>query len=729
MAFMIFTTIVCLALITLLPHMAHAQFNKHSMKVRVHTVNKVPELVINGKPTVPLVFFYNTGQSDDYIRRFQNPQVEYAASAGVHLYSMLLPTSYIADGNDHTGLNDILRSFADKDDKAMLILRLWPGPNPGWPEWKDIAANQIMRFADGTTGPISLASPYFWQLSNRGLREIIRYVEDGPYGNRVIGYHIGGPEFEMFPYQFREKGPDISQPNQQRFREWLKGIYHTDANLQKAWANPKITLNDELIPIGEPARFPMHYQGNAKPIEVFYTPRKERNWVDYGAYVSELAVSRIRDWARVVKSETNNAKLTVFCYGYTTELVGSFGAHNSLQQLLLCTDVDVLMSPVPYFGRTVGEPAGFMSPVDSIPLHNKLWLNEDDIRTSLVDQSAVPKWLSDDMFGVRSQTLETTVNLLDRNYGNLLIHRAASWWMDLSGAGAFKHPAPWKMLAERLPMYRDLYKNPTQYKPDAAVIIDERSKLYIKSDWDAFNWSLIDFRNQCNKSGAAVGYYTLQDFIEGLVPPCKLYLFPNAFSLSAEQVRQLRGRLDQNKSTAIWHYAPGYINGSQFSISQACALTSMQLKLADGKSNSIGEGLAAGLRWAPDLTLSPRLVAADPSVEVFGRYPDGAVSAAIKKSARHTDIFLGSLGVTAELLTHLMRRSSVHVWVDDGSAVQTDGQWLMVHSAAAGAKIINVPDGVKAVPLTGSIIKQSGQIITAHFNEGQTRWFKLTKKQ
>ncbi len=719
---------ICIGLATTLLLVSSIAQSASGLTASVSTQNGVSRLIINNKPTLPFVFFYNTHQSTGYIERFQNPQVVLSAIAGVHIYSMLIPTSFIPNGKDFTGLNEIMQSFVDKDSKALFILRIWPGPNPSWPEWKDIPNEETMLYADGTRGPISLASDYYWKLSNRGLSELIRYVEDGPYGNRIVGYHVGGPEFEMFPYQFREKGPDVSRPSQVRFRQWLIARYGSDAKLQKAWANRAIRLDTAEVPVGEPGRFPMHYQGPGKMINVFYSLPRERAWVDYSEYVSELAISRLQDWAKLIKRETNRKKLSIFCYGYTSELIGSFGAHSALQKLMKSPDVDVLMSPVPYYGRTVGEPAGFMSPVDSIPLHKKLWLNEDDIRTNLVDQTAVPSWLVDDLFGVRSQSTQTTINLLDRNFGNLLVHRAATWWMDLSGAGAFNDPAPWAMLKKRLPMYQDVYNNPKPYRPEVAVILDEHSKLYVKSDWDAFFWSLIDLRNQCGRSGASVGYYTLQDFITGLVPKCKLYLFPNTFAVTPEQTSLINARLDREKATAIWHYASGCLNGNAIDARQSSRLTGIFLRQLNGKQNSIGEGLLKGLKWAPDLTLKPRLVIADKAAKIVGHYPDGKPSAAIKRTGQHTSIYLGSLGLTSQLLTKLFTNAGVHTWTRDGSVVQTDGQWLMIHTDKPGPKSIYLPLGIKAKPLTGSIVKQSGQIITANFIKGDTRWFKLSAK-
>ncbi|MHB1461095.1 MAG: hypothetical protein ACYC1M_07440 [Armatimonadota bacterium] len=696
------------------------------LSATVITKNDVPILMINRKAVAPISFFYNIQQSTNYIERFQNPQVSFSKQAGVHIYSTLIPTSYVLNGKDTTGLNEILESFISKDPEALLILRIWPGPKPGWPEWGDIPTEESMLYADGIRGPISIASDYYWKLSNRGLSELIRYIEDGPYSDHILGYHVGGPEFEMFPYQYREQGPDISRPNQIKFRQWLRSKYKSDRKLQQAWGDNTVTLSTAKVPVGEPGRFPMHSAGYDKTISVFYDLPKERNWVDFGEFTSDTALARIQDWASLIKRETQLRKLTIFCYGYFFDLSGSFGAHSALQKMLKSPNVDILMSPITYLGRAVGEPGSFMSPVDSIALHKKLWLNEDDIRTAMLDPSALPSWIAEDMLTARNQTTQTTVNLLDRNFGNLLIHRAATWWTDLSGAGALNDPAPWAMLAKRLPMYQRLYEHPTPYRPEVALILDETSKLYVKSDIDAWFWSLMDFRNQCGKSGAAVGYYTLQDFISGLVPRCKAYLFPNSFHITDAQATQINARLDRERATALWHYAAGCIGSDGLNTQQASTLTGIQTAQHDGRQTSSGEGLLAGLKWAPDFSLSPRMVVSDPKANILGRYADGEISSAAKMMGHHTSIFMGSMGISAEVLTRLFSKYGVHTWTRDGSVIQTDGQWLMVHSGIAGHKTIYLPKGVRAEPLAGTIIKRSGQELTVEFSTGETRWFKLS---
>ncbi len=344
-----------------------------------------------------------------------------------------------------------------------------------------------------------------------------------------------------------------AKPTRFVFATGCRDHYGTTEALRAAWGDEEVTLRTARVPVDEEGRFHMH---GMPEIQLFYDLPRQQAWADYSQYQAELFAKRIESWARLVKRVTDGRKLTVFFYGYLFELVGSFSGHEALNQVLDCPDVDILVSPVPYGNRTAGNAAGFMSPVDSLPLHGKLWLNEDDMRTSILNEKDFPGWINDSMFGERAKTISETVNLLDRNTAALYTHRAGTWWMDLVGAGAFNDAAVWELMAERRPLFEQLGEQPRPFKPEVAVLIDERSRTYMRADWDYFYLGLMRLRDQITKCGASVGYYTLEDFLTGLVPKCKAYLFANAFYLDDQQIAKLHQRLEQEGATAIWVAAP-----------------------------------------------------------------------------------------------------------------------------------------------------------------------------
>ena len=695
-------------------------------QARVAFSGGVPRLTLNGRPTLPLVFFFNTDPGNAKNRQYLAEQVRLAAGAGVHLYSLPLRCPRLPDGvtPNYAWSDGLLDAFIQADPQATFILRLYPGPQRSWREWAQIPESEFAHFADGSRGQVSLASDWFWGPTDQDLAALIRRYEASPYGPRLLGYHPGGPDSEMFHDSYREKGPDYSPANQRRFRLWLSRRYPDDLALQQAWANPQVTLATAGIPTFPPGRFPMHGVSGEETVRFFYDLPAERDWVDFSAYANELVAERIETWAELIKRETGGRKLVVFFYGYTFELPGSFSGHYCLQRVLACPQVDVLVSPYSYHERGPGGPGSFMSPVDSVTAHGKLWLNEDDTRTSLLDLSQIPgQWL---LFDQPAASLPATLGLLERNFAAILTHRAGTWWMDLMAAGAFNHPALWDMLQARAGLYAELYRHPTPYRPQVALIVDERSKLYVKSDWDANYLTLVRLRDEAARSGAAVGYYTLDDFTAGLVPRCPVYLFPNSFCLDAGQVRRLRSRLDREQATAIWLYAPGYLSPAGPDLAQASRLAGLQLAVQDGLQGSRGEGLLARLAWGAGVRVSPRLVVSDERAVPLGRYrADGLVSAAMVQAGRHRSVFLGDMEVSRQVLARLFASAGAHLWTRGGEVVHTDGSILAVHSGRAGLVRIYLPPGTRAEPLQARLARRQASLLLARFEAGETCWFRL----
>jgi hypothetical protein len=101
------------------------------------------------------------------------------------------------------------------------------------------------------------------------------------------------------------------------------------------------------------------------------------------------------------------------------------------------------------------------------------------------------------------------------------------------------------------------------------------------------------------------------------------------------------------------------------------------------------------------------------------------VSTARTTNGLHQSIYLGDMGLSAELLGRLFTGAGAHRWTCGGEVVLTDSRFLAVHSGNAGLKRIELPSGITAQAITGKIEKQVGQVIYAPFEAGDTRWFRL----
>src|SRR5690606_31947090 len=87
-------------------------------------------------------------------------------------------------------------------------------------------------------------------------------------------------------------------------------------------------------------------------------------------------------FSRIVKETSGNSLLTGAFYGYHYFVSDPRRGHGSLAKLLDAPHLDYLSSPNDY-RRVAGEDWAPMAAIKSIQLHGKLWLAENDTRTSI----------------------------------------------------------------------------------------------------------------------------------------------------------------------------------------------------------------------------------------------------------------------------------------------------------------------------------------------------------
>jgi len=715
-------------------------------EAHVDKVNGMARLIINGKPAPPLIF---TDQEDfPNNLQFLAPQVRDAAAAGIHLYSVS-PNAWPWDNGgtaplDFSATDQVLDNVIKVDPQAVLLLQIGVWPGPGWvPPVAPTTADQIL-YASGLADDayhISMASDIYFHGFLTSLTHLIQHFEQSSYASHLLGYRFcGANSCEWFPIDMYTRGIDYSPVNTVAFQAWLKTKYGSDAALSAAWGIP-ITIATAQVPQADPNRFPLHLvtgENPPAPIEAFYKQPSEQNWIDFSAYTSDLFGQRILDIGSLVRTQTSGKRLIGFYNGYLTELATSFNGHPHLDRLLASPNIDFICAPIGYItwperlAGGSGQPQGL---VDSIAAHGKLWFDENDLPTFLSNPGAPNA----------TAGLTQTVDVLQRDLASVLVHRTATWWMDLMENGAFNNPAIWSpMSGYGVPLFNQLYANPQPYRADVALIVDRTSILYQKNDMDVTIAQRALLRDILPHAGASSGMYYLDDFLDGTEAPSKVYIFANAFFLTDAQISQIQARLNAEGATAIWQYAPAFLGPNGPDASRASALTGITVSQLDGYGYTSGSGPMADYNWGftNQNVLSPRLVVTDPNATALGHYQsDNQVSSASKKVGKFQSIFMGDFALgdflnfcwsctpnplpSSALLRALIQTTGVHIWSTTGDVVFTDGNLLVIHAAAAGPDTISLPAGVTATPLGGG--SPSTGTLNINFSRvGQTLWFRLS---
>lgn len=678
-----------------------------ALTAAVDVARDAPALILDGVATVPMMFF---GQSQVPERLpAVAPQVRLAAGSGVHLYQF--ETKIPWTGAAYGYIDAAMDAFVSADPQARFIVRVKMEVYDQAGTLR-IPTGEDNSYADGSGAPVSMASDAYFEAYVRAVRSFIQRSESGPYRHRIAGYLLGGGEnlMEWFPDQYRTRGIDYSAANASRFRRWLATRYASDGQLTAAWGR-SVTLVDAPLPTASSGRFPLVAAPAQQAIDAFYRLPEQRDWVDYSLYQSDLTTERILALARVVKENSGRQKLAGFFYGYVFDLPGSMSGHLGLARLLRSPDVDFLAAPLSYLTlqeRLGRGAAAAMSAIDSVSLHGKLWFNEDDLRTWRAAEST----LSDLGFNGHLATRDAaeTRDVLLRNAAYALAHRAGTWWMDLNGVGAFDDASLWGVVREwTLPAYAE-GREATAAQPEVCLLIDERSVVMEFAAWDLMYASRTRLRNALQRTGVRLGTYLLEDFTDGTLPRCRVYLFANAWALSDSMIDAIRSRLTLEQAVAIWQHAGGFLGDpSQAATAEAgelrmSRLTGIALRRHDGPMGTLGSGALAGLSWGLDAgrssrLVSPRFEVVDPGAEILGRYAsDGRAAAARRTVDGVTSIVLGDLANDSPaMLQRLLAAAGVHVYLPPGDVVLAAGSRIVVHAASAGVKRLRLP------PRTGTL--------------------------
>ncbi len=499
----------------------------------------LPEIHINAVSYPPILFFGNVEGAGNQQRVIS--EVRRAARAGVHLHSTLIelpcPLAERTEALDE--IDRRLTALLDADPEGFVMPRIVFLPARGW---KREYPNEIAVYADGTTGDPSITSERFWHEAELSLETLIEHLQSHEWGKRVFGYHLERGEW----FQPADQGYDRSMANRDAFRDWLRDKYKNNlVALRAAWHDGDVQFHTAEIP-------PLLTKPN--PQMAFYEPRRQRRYIDFHEFTSESTARRLIALARVIKRATQNQALVSICYGYTFEFGHAFSGHLALDMVQSAQAINLICGPPSYRDRKPGGAASLPAPVDSLHLHGKLWLSEDDTKTYLAPAKQDP-----DDFNPRLGDRFVTEQAQARAMGWALTHLTGIHWMDLWGEGWLDDEHIWERLGAFSNLYRAFLNSPERPQaPDVVVLIDEKSLLHVQRGETFFRRLTNGFRDTLQRAGISYGIYLQSDLLSNDFPTtAALYLFLTPYRLTPEQSAAIKEKLQRDNKTLAWIYAPG----------------------------------------------------------------------------------------------------------------------------------------------------------------------------
>lgn len=662
------------------------------------------------------------------------PYIQKYADAGVHIYSVdILNQAWVGPrpGNnspyDWSQVVPHLQTYLEVDPQAIFLLRM--GFETRYlPWWGQAYPDECEILSDGSRQGHSFASTIWRNGVKELLKEFIAYLKSVGMYERVAAFQIGtGSCGEWIKTESSMTRPtmDYSRPMQQHFRAWLRQRYQNEVGqLRRAWDNAHVDFDSARVPSFE-------QQTTTTTGHSFRDPQRERQVIDYYQCFAELCADDLLDFCHTVREATHGEKLVGAFYGYLMELAWNLcffaspstiqesaistiqrSGHLGLHQALHSPDIDFFVSPYSYEFRGLGGDGLPMQPGEALRLHGKIYFMEED---TLMHNNFDP--------GGRNQSVAHSIAVYQRNFTQALTHAQGITWFetrDLHEAASLVEERPeWIRRFQALGQWAlQLHRQPAA---EVAVFLDDES-FYYESLQNNLDIPLI-WRQRVtslNRFGAAHDVYLLNDLLEHDLPPYKLYIFLNAFHLDNRRREALKSVLRRDGRTALWLFAPGYLNSEATPpahIDHLTDLTGIQFGQGDSPwgtlmhltnfRHPITQGLPQDWFWGATSPIGPIFHLEDPEVIELGQvvYSLGRCKPGFGVKSFHAadparawhSIFLSSPDIPAPVLRGIARFAGVHLYSEAGDVLYATPDLLSVHTIAGGLRQFQLPRRVEVV--------------------------------
>ncbi len=684
-------------------------------EVKFH--NGRPVLHLNGEPIFAAIHWVSAPRPDGWDFALQT---KLNRGTGIRIYAFdvgrgtewIGPSAASGKPHDFSTLAARFGRVLDADPEALFHLRihLETGHGDGW---EKAYPGECEVLSDGRLNGQSFASEVWREQAVDFLRAYAAALARAGLAERVVAYQVGAGhtgEWVKGESSMHALCGDYSEPMRRHFRNWLRIRYGNDLPaLRRGWNDPQAVFDKAEVP---PAADQLQAQKYT-----FRDPAAEGRVVDYFRCLAELCADRVIDFCGAVKEATGGTRLAGAFYGYLMDLAWNGGffrerpdsdfstyqrsGHLGLRRVLESAHVDFLVSPYSYGFRGIGGDGPSMLPAESVRLHGKLLLVEDDTRTH-VD--------AEDLHYGRAADLPESLAILRRNLAQDLTHGEGVWW------------AGWKVDPAKEPSFavllRDFHRLGTWAlsldlapSADVAVLVDDESFFY---ESPRYNLDIpLIFQQRLwglPKMGTPFDLYLLDDLLADRLKSYRLYVFLNPFRLDRVRREALKRRLRRDGRTALWIYAPGIIQ-DDVSAAHMEDLTGIRFGLGEQPwgplvhvtdfSHPITSGLPQDLVWGTNSKLAPLVHVDDPEARVLGQvvYSQGDCrpGLAVKAFENWNSVYSAGPNLPASLLRGAARFAGAHIFSDASDVLYAARTLLGVHTIAGGRRVFQLRQSVEEV--------------------------------
>ncbi len=618
--------------------------------------------------------------------------------------------------------------------ESYFIIGIDLRPNPAWlrahPEALMLDGfGRHPQEVQGEPGIVSMAAQTYRQDCLKFLDAFFSFLKNKEYAGRIVGYHpwacsqldshMGGiAANNMIDDRSKLAFGDFHPDAIALYRQWLRQKYHDDETLlRRTWNKPDATFATAAPTLAE--LWAPDASGG-----VFRDPRQHQSAIDYIEFFPTLLGGWQAELAGCIKRKTDRNALVLIHYGAVFATLRNGQPSGSrlhvqnydLADLLNNPDIDGYIYAPKYEMRHAGDPYVLYLPLDSIALHGRLGLADNDERT----------FSASGLYHGKHRGVAESQAVMRRDIGFHLIKNGGAWLADMGQRNNREWhdgDAPWyarKEVAEAIhatcEVFRRELDRPRQSGAEIAVFTSLSSPRFEDPLLAVpVYYNLIErmYQNDLHRLGAPFDTYLMSDLANpGLKQDYKLYIFLNAFYLTSAERRAVEA-LKSNGHTLLWFYAPGYVTDNGLNADASGTLTGIGL-IADIQAKQIPTMkfvTAPPKNFAPlaqreyraetygdnswsrlhPAAISPNFHAVEePGVRVLARDPAGQPALVWKKFKDWNSVYCAVPYLDSMALRALAQEANCNIYSEDDVFMTGDSRILLFGNGCDAPREIRV---------------------------------------
>lgn len=688
---------------------------RDNIHATIEDYNGTPTLMIDGEPQAS--FFYMRPDLDAYNNasdaetRLHKSDLELYVTKGGQLYLGGTEPIWLEDGSiDYEAFDAVIYDTLGSNSNAIVMVNIAMFPPKWWleqnPEHEQLAYNgsEYIEIDD-----VSFASDKYREEAGEVLRKLLEHMVEQSYYNRVYGLQIGGGQsYEwMVRGSSAAQGTDYSQVSRDGFKEYLKEKYGTVAELRKAWGNSSVTFETAEAPgWKERGSSTNVYMGSVESGEL------SRNMVDWNLWLQEAATDCFLYYCQIAKEVTEDQIIVGGYNGYlwTHNVAEAQGkSHTAMDRVLDSEYVDYIASPVGYSERQLGDPNTFMSMIDSVQEHGKMYIAEQDNRTCLSSAYAGVSWDAawDNSIG-QTRTMADTIYQEKRDYAHAMVDGNGLWLYDMTG-GWLDDDQIYDFVKDAKAEYEFSVYTERDQRNDVAVFVGDETYAYLTANnmmYGVLEPMLVQQRKHLSAMGTGYDLYAMSSLLDGKVSEHKVNIFLSPIEITDEMQRAVDKYVKVNDQYLIWVYLPGISTGTKLSTANMKELTGFEIGVEERKAglkvkvadveHPVTKGIAGDVygnsNWA---SVSPLTYIADTKgATVLGYNMDGgAAGLAIKDMGDWTSVYSAAPCLEVDFLRNVLEMAGVHIYSQSNEdIIYSNNHYVALHSGEGGEKTITLPE-------------------------------------